>query len=71
LFVRQAGFERPILHGLSTYGMAGRALLSAGCGHQSDQVRAISARFSSPLLPGQRLTRTSGRPDWSGFSRDR
>ena len=51
----RAGFDRPILHGLCTYGFTGRALLHAVCGSDPDWFHSMKARFSSPVLPGQIL----------------
>ena len=50
-----AGLERPILHGLCTYGFTGRALLHAVCGSDPARFGGMSARFSAPVLPGQTL----------------
>jgi acyl dehydratase len=55
-FARRAGFPRPILHGLSTYGMSARALLPVVCKDDPTVLRSIDARFSSPVLPGEELT---------------
>jgi acyl dehydratase len=52
---RGAGFPRPILHGLCTYGYTGRALLDAVCDGDPDRFGSMNARFSMPVLPGQRL----------------
>ena len=52
---RAVGFERPILHGLCTWGMACRALLALRGGHQPARLRSLFARFSAPVLPGQTL----------------
>ncbi|MGH8786413.1 MAG: MaoC/PaaZ C-terminal domain-containing protein [Cupriavidus necator] len=52
---RQAGFERPILHGLCTYGMACRALLKQACGGDPSRLASLSVRFSSPFVPGETL----------------
>lgn len=52
---RRAGFERPILHGLATYGIAAHALLKAVCGHDARRLRALSCRFSAPVFPGETL----------------
>jgi len=52
---RSAGFERPILHGLATLGMAGRALLVGPCAGDPDSLRAVSARFRAPVYPGELL----------------
>lgn len=54
-FAAAAGFERPILHGLCTYGFTGRALLSALCGNDPTRFVSMEARFSSPVFPGDEL----------------
>lgn len=51
----QAGFERPILHGLATFGVAGHALLASECGYDPARLTSMSARFSSPVYPGETL----------------
>jgi acyl dehydratase len=53
------GFDRPILHGLCTYGHAGRAVLRHACGGDPARFRSLSARFSGVVFPGDTLT-TSG-----------
>ena len=50
-----AGFDRPILHGLCHYGMAGRALIKALCGDDPARLRRLDARFTSPVYPGEPL----------------
>jgi acyl dehydratase len=55
-FAAMGGFDRPILHGLCTYGFTGRALLHTFCGGDSDRFRHMEARFASPVLPGDELT---------------
>jgi acyl dehydratase len=54
-FARSAGLEQPILHGLCTYGFAGRALLHEVCGGDPDRFGSMSARFASMVLPGDTL----------------
>jgi len=54
-FAARGGFDRPILHGLCTYGFTGRALLHAVCGGDPGRFRAMSGRFTHPVLPGERL----------------
>ena len=48
-----AGFPRPILHGLCTFGVAGHALLRTLCGYDPARLRRIEVRFSSPVFPGE------------------
>jgi acyl dehydratase len=55
-FAKRAGFDRPILHGLCTYGFTGRALLHAVCASDPSRFGAMRARFSKPTLPGDTLT---------------
>ncbi|HEV3187343.1 MAG TPA: MaoC/PaaZ C-terminal domain-containing protein [Acidimicrobiales bacterium] len=55
-FAKKAGFDRPILHGLCTYGFSGRALLHEVCGSDSAAFGSMRARFSRPTLPGDELT---------------
>jgi acyl dehydratase len=52
---RKAGFERPILHGLATYGIAGHAMLASWCGYDPARLRRLATRFSAPVLPGETL----------------
>jgi acyl dehydratase len=52
---RQAGFDRPILHGLATMGMAGHALDRASGNLGAAALRSIRGRLSGPVLPGQVL----------------
>jgi acyl dehydratase len=54
-FARAAGFERPILHGLCTYGVVGRVLLRDVCGGDVDAFGELSARFVSAVYPGDDL----------------
>jgi acyl dehydratase len=51
-----AGFPKPILHGLCTYGFTGRALLQALCRNDPARFRSMEGRFSKPVFPGQALT---------------
>jgi acyl dehydratase len=50
-----AGFERPILHGLSTMGLVGRAIIHACCGGVARQLGEIGLRFSAPVYPGDTI----------------
>lgn len=55
-FAAMAGFDRPILHGLCTYGFTGRALLRELCDSDPARFRSMAGRFSSPVMPGEALT---------------
>ena len=55
-FAAMGGFDRPILHGLCTYGFTGRALLHALCAGDPARFLGLDARFSSPVMPGEALT---------------
>ncbi|CAN5908448.1 3-hydroxyacyl-thioester dehydratase HtdY [soil metagenome] len=55
-FAALGGFDRPILHGLCTYGFTGRALLHTMCGSDPARFGAMEGRFTSPVLPGESLT---------------
>jgi acyl dehydratase len=52
---RSAGFKRPILHGLGSYGIACRGLLRACCEYEPRRLKSLRTRFSSPLYPGEVL----------------
>ena len=57
---KAAGFaEGPILHGLCTFGVVGRALLQGACGGNEKRVTAFGAQFRRPVWPGDKL-RTTG-----------
>jgi acyl dehydratase len=55
-FARRGGFDRPILHGLCTYGFAGRAFLRHACGGDATRFRSFAARFAGVVYPGDALT---------------
>jgi acyl dehydratase len=55
-FAAAAGFDRPILHGLCSYGFTGRALLHTLCDSDPARFKSMEARFSSPVFPGDDLT---------------
>ncbi|MGD9472398.1 MAG: MaoC/PaaZ C-terminal domain-containing protein [Novosphingobium sp.] len=50
-----AGFDRPILHGLATMGVTGRALVHACCASQAARLREIALRFTAPVYPGETI----------------
>jgi acyl dehydratase len=57
-FARSAGFDRPILHGLCTFGFATRTVVAHACGGDPIRLRRIGMRFAAPVFPGEELTIT-------------
>jgi len=55
-FAKMGGFDRPILHGLCTYGFTGRALLHSLCDSDPARFKSMEGRFSKPVMPGDTLT---------------
>ena len=54
-FAARAGFPRPILHGMCTYGVAARVLLGALADGDPARFDRLSGRFSKPVFPGEAL----------------
>lgn len=52
---KAAGFPRPILHGLATYGVAGHAILRTFCSYDPSRLKSIGVRFSAPIFPGETI----------------
>jgi acyl dehydratase len=52
---KAAGFPRPILHGLATFGVAGHAILKEMCGYDPARFKSIAVRFSAPVYPGETI----------------
>ena len=55
-FAAMGGFDRPILHGLCTFGFTGRALLHTVCGSDPVRFEHVEVRFAAPVIPGEALT---------------
>ncbi|AEG51414.1 3-alpha,7-alpha,12-alpha-trihydroxy-5-beta-cholest-24-enoyl-CoAhydratase [Sphingobium chlorophenolicum L-1] len=51
----EAGLPRPILHGLCTFGVAGRAVLKLLCGNDSSRLKRLDCRFTAPTFPGDAI----------------
>jgi len=51
----KAGYERPILHGLASYGIACKAILAKVCDNDCRRIASIFCRFTSPVYPGETL----------------
>jgi acyl dehydratase len=49
------GFKTPILHGLCTYGVAGRAIVKACCDGDPARLMGLQVRFSAPVYPGETI----------------
>ncbi|MFE0524281.1 MaoC/PaaZ C-terminal domain-containing protein [Streptomyces sp. NPDC058954] len=54
-FAKRAGFDRPILHGLCTYGMTLKAVVDTLLGGDVSRVRSYSTRFAGVVYPGETL----------------
>ncbi len=54
-FAARAGFDRPILHGLCSYGIACRAVIKDACDNAPDRIETFSVRFSAPAFPGDTI----------------
>jgi acyl dehydratase len=65
-FAARGGFSQPILHGLCTYGVTGRALLHTLCASDPARWGSMSGRFSHPVLPGEALVVSIWLPDDGG-----
>jgi acyl dehydratase len=52
---KAAGFERPILHGAASFGVAARAILRTCAEYRPERLHSIEARFSRPVFPGDTI----------------
>jgi acyl dehydratase len=50
---KAAGFPRPILHGMASFGIAAHAILRTVAGYAPERLAAIEARFARPIFPGE------------------
>jgi acyl dehydratase len=66
VFARKAGFERPILHGLCSYGYAGRAILHEICGSDPTRLKSFAVRFMNVVYPGDTLITEGWKSDDEG-----
>lgn len=55
-FAKMAGYDRPILHGLCTFGHVCRAVLKEYCENDPSRFLGMSARFSGVVYPGDAIT---------------
>ena len=54
-FAKTAGFEKPILHGMCTYGIACRSVVESVCEGDAKRLKKFDCRFSSPVYPGETI----------------
>jgi acyl dehydratase len=52
---REAGFDRPILHGAASFGVAAHAVLRSCADYRPQRLASIEARFSRPVFPGETI----------------
>ena len=54
-FAKAVGFDKPILHGLCTYGTCCRAIISQVCDYDATRITGFDVRFSAPVIPGDKI----------------
>ena len=54
-FAKMGGFDRPILHGLCTFGHVGRAVLRSWCNDNPARFKALDVRFAGVVFPGETI----------------
>lgn len=55
-FAARGGFDRPILHGMCTYGYTARILVNELAQGDTGRMASMSGRFTRPVFPGDELT---------------
>ncbi len=55
-FAKKAGFPKPILHGMCTFGITCRGILQTYADYDASAFKQHAARFSSPVYPGETVT---------------
>jgi acyl dehydratase len=55
-FAKAAGFDKPFIHGLCTYGFVGRAILNSACEKDPEKFGYFKARFAERVYPGDEIT---------------
>jgi 3-hydroxyacyl-CoA dehydrogenase/3a,7a,12a-trihydroxy-5b-cholest-24-enoyl-CoA hydratase len=54
-FAKMAGYDKPILHGLCSFGHVARAVIQKYCGGDSDRLKVLDVRFSGVVFPGDTI----------------
>jgi len=66
-FARKGGFDRPILHGLCSLGIAGKAIVHAACDGDPDRLKSLAVRFMNPVCPGDTLITEGWKVDSTAY----
>lgn len=62
-FAARAGFDRPVLHGLATYGLVCKAVVDSILDGDAGAVQTFSARFAGSIYPGETIETSVWRED--------
>lgn len=65
-FAKLAGFDKPILHGLCTFGFACRSTLRKLCGNDPSKIKSFEVRFSGVVFPGDTIVTEGWKADDEG-----